>query len=78
MRYVMSLSIVIITICILTAGSTGPQPTLSQLSSRALGASTTRACTICGSPSKPRNLYCPRCRKFIFRKPNHRARASAR
>ncbi len=77
MRYATVLSIIIICICISTAGSTGPLPTIAQLSARASGASKTRSCTICGSPSKPRNLYCPRCRRFIFRKPNHNARASA-
>ena len=77
MKYLGPISLVIITISILTAGSSGPIPTLAQLSSRALGAQTTRSCTVCGSPSKPRNLYCPRCHKFIFRKPNHKARAAA-
>ena len=77
MQYMMAVSIAIICICISTAGCSGPIPTIAQLASRALGAQTTRACTVCGSPSKPRNLYCPRCRKFIFRKPNHKARALA-
>jgi len=77
MKYLGPISLVIITISILTAGSTGSLPTIAQLSARALGAQTTRACTVCGSPAKPRNLYCPRCRKFIFRKPNHKARAAA-
>ena len=71
------LPLLIICICILAAGFTGPLPTVVQLSARALGASNTRSCTVCGSPAKPRNLYCPRCRKFIFRKPNHKARAAA-
>ena len=77
MKYLGPISLVIITISILTAGSTGQLPTIAQLSERALGASKTRSCTVCGSPAKPRNLYCPRCRKFIFRKPNHKARAAA-
>ena len=77
MKYLWPISLVIITISILTAGSTGQLPTIAQLSERALGASKTRSCTVCGSPAKPRNLYCPRCRKFIFRKPNHKARAAA-
>jgi predicted nucleic acid-binding Zn ribbon protein len=77
MKYLGPVSLVIITISILTAGSTGQLPTLAQLSERTLGAQTTRACTVCGQPAKPRNLYCPRCRHFIFRKPNHRSRAAA-
>jgi hypothetical protein len=77
MKCTTSLFIIIITISILTAGSTGTLQTVAQLSTRALGAPKTRSCTVCGSPAKPRNLYCPRCRKFIFRKPNHKARAAA-
>jgi hypothetical protein len=77
MEHATVLSTILICIFISTAGSTGPQPTIAQLSSRALGARTTRACTVCGQPAKPRNLYCPRCRHFIFRKPNHRSRAAA-
>ncbi len=77
MKYLGSISLVIITISILTAGCSGPLPTIGHLSARALGASKTRACTICGSPARPRNLYCPRCRRFIFHKPNHKARALA-
>jgi len=76
-KYLIEISILVIAISITIAGCTGPLPTIDQLSERALGASKTRSCTVCGSPAKPRNLYCPRCRKFIFRKPNHKARAAA-
>ena len=76
-KYLIEISILVIAISITIAGCTGPLPTIDQLSARALGASKTRSCTVCGSPAKPRTLYCPRCRRFIFRKPNHRARAAA-
>jgi predicted nucleic acid-binding Zn ribbon protein len=77
MQLAMSLYILIIAMSIVISGSTGAPPTVNLLSFRALGASEERHCTVCGSPAKPRNLYCPRCRKFIFRKPNHKARAAA-
>ena len=35
------------------------------------------ACDICGKETAPRADYCPRCRKFIFHKPEHKARAAA-
>ena len=34
-------------------------------------------CDICNKKSAPRADYCPRCRKFIFHKPEHKARAAA-
>jgi len=34
-------------------------------------------CDICQKKTTPRASYCPRCRKFIFRKPEHKARAAA-
>jgi hypothetical protein len=69
----------ILAICIIISigGCTGNLPTISQLSARALGAAASGACTVCGSPVRPRNLYCPRCRRFIYRKPDHKARSAA-
>jgi hypothetical protein len=34
-------------------------------------------CDICQKETSPRASYCTRCRKFIFHKPGHRARAEA-
>ena len=69
MKYLIFISIVIITVSITTAGCTGSLPTIAQLSERALGAQTIRACTVCGSPSKPCARYCPAAANSSFESP---------